>query len=242
MLGWLGEWLQSIVVVVLLAIVVELVLPNSKMLRYSRLVVGLILLLTILNPVLQVFQVDFQDKLHASFSQWEKELNAKQSEVLSLEQITKEAELLKQQREGAALDVTRASIEQSMQQELQVAVDANIVDVSLEIGWDEAAGKQPLPYIASVTVTIAEQQQEAERSNEIESVAEVAIEDISIPAISTGIAQQADEDSESPAPKQHVEANEQAMEQFHKHAKEIVTILSSGWNVKADHIFVQASN
>lgn len=241
MLGWLGEWLQSIVVVVLLAIVVELVLPNSKMLRYSRLVVGLILLLTILNPVLQLFQVDFQDKLSASFSQWEKELNARQSEVLSLEQITKEAELLKQQREGAALDVTRASIEQSMQQELQAAVDATIVDVSLEIGWDEAAGKQPLPYIASVTVMIAVQQQEAERSNEIESVAEVAIEEISIPAISTGITQQAEEDNEPPAPKQHIEANEQSMEQFHKQAKEIVSILSSGWNVKADHIFVQAS-
>lgn len=242
MLAWLGEWLQSIVVVVLLAIVVELVLPNSKMLRYSRLVVGLILLLTMLSPILQIFQVDFQDKLNSSFSLWEKQMKNEQSGMPSLERITEEGNQLRQQREKAALDVTRASLEQAMLQELKGSVAANINEVAVQLGWSKAANQQQLPFIDSVTVTIASPQEQLQ-SGEVEGIASIDIEEVSIPAISIEEDEgQAGEESEAAERSGHYEPGEQQDEQFNRQAQEVAAVIAAKWNVKANHIFVQASN
>lgn len=242
MLAWLGEWLQSIVVVVLLAIVVELVLPNSKMLRYSRLVVGLILLLTMLNPILQIFQVDFQDKLNASFSLWEKQMKSEQSGMPSLEQITQDGNQLKQQREKAALDVTRASLEQAMLQELNGSVAAKVGEVAVQLGWSKAANQQELPFIDSVTITIAPPQEQSP-SDEVEGVASIDIEEVSIPAIKfEGDEGQVESDSAAIGQKGQHEPSEQWEAQFNRQAQEIIAVIAARWNVKANHIFVQASN
>lgn len=247
MLAWLGEWLQSIVVIVLLAIVVELVLPSSKMLRYSRLVVGLILLLTILNPVLQVFQVDFQEKLNASFSLWEKQVKSGGQSMSSLQQITQEAERLKGLREGAALDITQRSLEQAMLEELKRSTSTAISNVNVQLSWSEVNNKQSLPYIDNVTVTVSEQQ-ETNSGKDIEVIAPIEIAEVSIPLIQSNEgerlsqAQQQQDSSSDNTQGEAASRNPQWSEQFHKQAQEIVTIIASGWNVHRDHIFVQASS
>lgn len=246
-LAWLGEWLQSIVVIVLLAIVVELVLPSSKMLRYSRLVVGLILLLTILNPVLQVFQVDFQEKLNASFSLWEKQVKSGGQSMSSLQQITQEAERLKGLREGAALDITQRSLEQAMLEELKRSTSTAISNVNVQLSWSEVNNKQSLPYIDNVTVTVSEQQ-ETNSGKDIEVIAPIEIAEVSIPLIQSNEgerlsqAQQQQDSSSDNTQGEAASRNPQWSEQFHKQAQEIVTIIASGWNVHRDHIFVQASS
>lgn|GEM_PF-909281 len=250
MLAWLGEWLQSIVVIVLLAIVVELVLPSSKMLRYSRLVVGLILLLTILNPVLQIFQVNFQEKLDASFSSWEKEMKSGGERMTSLQQITQDAEKLKQQREGTALDVTRHSLEQAMLAELKRSSSAIVTNVSVELGWSEGNNKQSLPFIDHVTVTVAEQHDSTD-SETIEAIAPIEIAEVSIPPINSneGKSPPSSEDQQESSSNLHGQQDNsnsnrswQWSEQLSKQVREIVSIIASGWNVQHDHIFVQASS
>lgn len=251
MLAWLGEWLSSIVVVVLLAIVVELVLPNSKMLRYSRLVVGLILMLTMLNPLLQIFQSDFHDKLTASFSLWEKELASKNRVMPSIEDITKEAEHLKEARQEAAVDMTRTSLEQAMLQELKAKTEAKVQAVDLEFGWNTQLDGQQVPYIASVTVMLklkadqqitGEQQFTVLEEDRAEAINEV--EEVSIPVVSVEFTdQQADESVNTPSlqTQQDVLNSEQQSELFKAQATEIRHIITAGWNIKADQVFVQAN-
>jgi len=247
-LAWLGEWLSSIVVVVLLAIVVELVLPNSKMLRYSRLVVGLILMLTMLNPILQIFQSDFQDKLTASFSLWEKELASSERSMPSIDDITKEAEHLKEVRQEAAVDMTRASLEQAILQELKTKTEAKVQAVNLEFGWSTPQGGQKVPHIASVTVMLkltADQLTAGEKKETVEEEIVVeAIKEVSIPVVSVkSTEQELDDDTETPSlqEQQNVRNSEQQSELFNVQAIEIRRIITAGWNVKADHVFVQAS-
>ena len=54
----LTSWIQQIILIILFAIVVEMLLPTSEWKRYAKIVIGLILFLTIVQPVLSVFNVD----------------------------------------------------------------------------------------------------------------------------------------------------------------------------------------
>lgn len=58
-MDWLGGWLRSIVLIVLVATFIDLLLPNQAMQRYVRTVVSLFLLMTLLTPVFQLFQKDW---------------------------------------------------------------------------------------------------------------------------------------------------------------------------------------
>ena len=69
MVAWLSDWLRDIIAVILLAGLVELLLPSKAMQRYARLVVGLFILLTILSPILSLIQGDISSKLNEGMEQ-----------------------------------------------------------------------------------------------------------------------------------------------------------------------------
>lgn len=56
MLGFIGPWVKSLIIIVLLGNLAELVLPKGDMKRYAGLVVGLVLLLTMISPVWSLMQ------------------------------------------------------------------------------------------------------------------------------------------------------------------------------------------
>lgn len=62
-MDYITSWISEIILLILMAVVLELLLPNSDMQRYVRMVVGLLLLLALLKPVLSVFEVDPDDIL-----------------------------------------------------------------------------------------------------------------------------------------------------------------------------------
>lgn len=51
MMDWLGGWLRSVVLIVLMAVIIDMLLPNNAIQRYVRLVISLFLLLTMLTPI-----------------------------------------------------------------------------------------------------------------------------------------------------------------------------------------------
>lgn len=59
----LSGWLRQIIAVLLLASIIDLLLPNRTMQRYVRLVAGLFVLLTVATPVLGWMKGDFASKL-----------------------------------------------------------------------------------------------------------------------------------------------------------------------------------
>jgi stage III sporulation protein AF len=55
-MGWLSDWLKSIIMVILLATFVDILLPNQTMQRYVKTVISLFILLTLLQPIFSLFQ------------------------------------------------------------------------------------------------------------------------------------------------------------------------------------------
>ncbi|MFA1821571.1 stage III sporulation protein AF [Virgibacillus oceani] len=67
-MDFIMDWITQIIIFVLLASIVDLLVPTSAMKKYIKLVVGLILLLILLNPVFYIFQVDIQHELETAIS------------------------------------------------------------------------------------------------------------------------------------------------------------------------------
>ncbi|QOR65430.1 stage III sporulation protein AF [Cytobacillus suaedae] len=57
---FLANWITNIILFILLATIVEMLLPNSSMQKYVKMVVGLLLIVIILTPLFQLLTQDFE--------------------------------------------------------------------------------------------------------------------------------------------------------------------------------------
>jgi len=64
------EWITHIIVFLLIAAIVDLLIPASTMKRYIKLVLGLILILIFLKPVFQLFHIDIQRALESAYNEF----------------------------------------------------------------------------------------------------------------------------------------------------------------------------
>src|SRR5699024_37373 len=65
----LNQWVGQIIIFVLLATIVDLLIPATAMKKYIKLVVGLILILIFLKPVFHLFDMNIQKTLEDSYAQ-----------------------------------------------------------------------------------------------------------------------------------------------------------------------------
>lgn len=155
MIVWLSQWLRDIIAVILLATIVELLLPNKAMQRYARLVVGLIILLTILSPVLKLMQEDIGSRLEAGIQLWDERSKEQHAGMPSLEDIQRKAAQLQEQQALEAAKLTETALEGEisalLEEEMGVRVDE--VEVKLKAG-DGGGGVNGYEF-GKVTVTLA---------------------------------------------------------------------------------------
>ncbi|PLR99885.1 stage III sporulation protein AF [Bacillus sp. T33-2] len=59
----LKEWITNIILFILLATVIDMLLPNSNLQKYTKIVTGLLLIAIILSPVLKLLSGDFERAL-----------------------------------------------------------------------------------------------------------------------------------------------------------------------------------
>lgn len=57
-MSFLTEWLTTIVLFILFAIVVDMLLPSSSMQKYAKMVVSLLLIVVMLTPIFKLFKTD----------------------------------------------------------------------------------------------------------------------------------------------------------------------------------------
>lgn len=62
-MSFLTEWITNIIVFILLAVVIDLLLPNSSMQKYAKMVISLLLIIVIINPIFKIFSTDMNDVL-----------------------------------------------------------------------------------------------------------------------------------------------------------------------------------
>jgi len=144
----MSGWLQQIVAVVLLAALVDLVLPNRTMQRYVRLVAGLILLLTIATPVLQWIRGDFDSKLAAGMQAVE--LNP-QSAPDELARIEEEGRKWRERGSLEAASLTARRLQEAILQDVERAEGREVADVAVELQQTSGGSLD----VRQVTVTLA---------------------------------------------------------------------------------------
>lgn len=62
-MDFLKEWVTNIILFILLATVIDMLLPNSSMQKYTKMVTGLLLIAIILTPIYKLISSDFESTL-----------------------------------------------------------------------------------------------------------------------------------------------------------------------------------
>jgi stage III sporulation protein AF len=91
-------WIKNIILVVLFASFMELLLPNSSMKKFIRVIMGIFIMLAILNPVLSFFQTEKPEEHIAVLGAKESTKDAKTDNINQLvaSTVLKREELLSQ--------------------------------------------------------------------------------------------------------------------------------------------------
>lgn len=55
MISWMNSWAQGIIVAVIIATIIELILPNGSSKKYVKVVIGIYVLFTIISPAIEKF-------------------------------------------------------------------------------------------------------------------------------------------------------------------------------------------
>ncbi|CAM4232033.1 stage III sporulation protein AF [Paenibacillus tarimensis] len=152
MMVWLSEWLRQILGIVLLAAVIDLLIPGKAYHRYVRLVLGLLILLAMLSPILSLVKGNADELLEAGLRSWEQASDREIPRMPSLEDIEQRAEELRDKRNKRAAEIAARTLGGEIRVVAEEAVGGEITDVSVELQVDEASG----PILRSVTITMAD--------------------------------------------------------------------------------------
>lgn len=82
MIAYLVAWIRNIVVILLLTSFVELLLPESELEKYTRVVLGLFIVIAILNPILNLFNNDYNFRQITDLLTVEEESQMNKSEIM----------------------------------------------------------------------------------------------------------------------------------------------------------------
>lgn len=74
---FLTDWITNIILFILLAIVIDLLLPSSTMQKYAKIVISLLLIVVIINPIFKLFQADMNEILAELSTNSESDSNMK---------------------------------------------------------------------------------------------------------------------------------------------------------------------
>lgn len=86
------DWIEQIIVFILLATIVDLIVPANAMKKYVKLVIGLILILIFLRPVFFLFDINIQQSLETSVSELSEETSEKENMKKSIKMQKREIE------------------------------------------------------------------------------------------------------------------------------------------------------
>jgi len=147
------EWITEIVVFVMIAAIIDLLIPVSSMQKYIRLVIGMILILIFLKPVFFLFNTDVEQVLIRGTKDWleAEETNAgeKTAELQKKEIVRAQGAYISEQMAVQLKEQADPLLKQHHQAEIQ----------DIQIGFQK--GEQlTAEHISGVTVTLQEPREE----------------------------------------------------------------------------------
>jgi len=136
------NWVKTIIFVVLFASFLELLLPNSSMQRFVRVIMGLFIMLVILNPVIDVVQNGLTASQVPALS-----ANAANSNI-----ILTHAKTVAGDREQLSADIYKKELAQQMQ--VMITALAGVADAKVVIDTHQSNNHKSDHVINSIVVYV----------------------------------------------------------------------------------------
>ncbi|WP_404443132.1 stage III sporulation protein AF [Sutcliffiella horikoshii] len=167
-MSYLTEWITSIILFILLATVVEMLLPNSSMQKYTKLVIGLLLIIVILTPILKLLSTDM-DELFAKMTTHSSYTSKENTENL-IEMKKKEI-----QASHAAYILNKAAVlmKEDVEEELKGSYGLTVKDLQIVVKNEDQLTEMPIEENIESVVILLEQ---AEEETAIQVVTPVQID------------------------------------------------------------------
>ncbi len=122
-MDYMVEWIRQLIVIVIIASFIQLLIPGRSFSRYVRVVMGFFIILTLLQPLIRVFQL----------TPVEGELPWPQTESGSFSQLEEQGERIKERGEGNLL----SHLQQKTGQEIEsLLLQAGYPVVGVELSTD----------------------------------------------------------------------------------------------------------
>lgn len=217
MIEWLGEWLKDIILIVLLASFVDLLLPNSEVQRYARIILGLLIILVILTPIIEIFDSDYSKSILTNFFENEIYNEDSASTMQSYESIE---EIGLEKYQDKVLEESTANIQKELSMILNSRMSIQIKDISLdaEVVEDVWQINKLIIYAIKTEEQTKKDSNIASNADDIKNVENVRVNDIDIVTGSSN--KEAENDKENEI------------------IKEIKKIIFEEWNITEDKIVV----
>ncbi|GIO83660.1 stage III sporulation protein AF [Paenibacillus faecis] len=189
---FIGEWLKEIILVVLIAVFIELLLPNRAMERYVKFVVSLLILLTLLSPLMRLFSTDASEKIESAFTDNWGGLEESGTQTAT-DSILAQGELLRKRREAEALQWAGEEAARQMKRQIEQETGTSVerVVVNIREGKPSSEGK-PVgeaegPVIQTVQVVMRTGETPAVEAGQkkriaVEPVEKVRVDDVEVSA------------------------------------------------------------
>jgi stage III sporulation protein AF len=160
---FLTEWVTNIIIFVLLATVIDMLLPNSSLQKYTKIVTGLLLIAIILTPVLKLISKDFEAAF-ASIPIFEQKEEKNMENLIEM----KKKEIQASQR-AYILETMAVPLKEGTKEELMDQFGLEIANIDVEL--DETNTNFP----DNLQKVIVQLRQVEEDGNAVEAIKPVEI-------------------------------------------------------------------
>lgn len=157
-MDFLTEWITNILLFILLAVVVELLLPQTSLQKYVKMVIGLLLITIILSPIFKLFSSDIEDLLKSATSIFDENTSANIENSIENQKVEIQAE-----QNAYILEQTAVQLAEMTEKELMEQFDYQFSEVELVIDEDYETALQfedVMENLLSIQITLVEAAEE----------------------------------------------------------------------------------
>lgn len=122
LIEWMSEWLKQIILLVLIATFIDLLIPDSSLERYVKLVVGLLIIMSILSPIFKLLDRDLDLSSIVSGL-----TNSNQADI-SMQEVKQNSDQLKQKQTQLVGEQTEEFLSRQMSQDVHQRFPVEVVE------------------------------------------------------------------------------------------------------------------
>ena len=164
MMAFLRTWVLNIVTVIIFITFLEILLPNSDMKKYIKMIVGLLVMLVVLNPLLELAagKINLEEEIF------------KTSSVMDQKKLSYDLERLQGEQDQQLVALYKSKIENHVRTKIERENDLQVISMDVEIEGDKS--HKDFGKLKNIHLIIALQENLPASSTEIKPVSNIFVE------------------------------------------------------------------